>query len=118
MGERVNSIYDEYWPSISADGQKLVYTVLVPRDTLAFKNRDLQKNALNFREDFYTSEYVDSIWTVRDAVSSINTDGNEGAQTLSADGIGCSLLPVVVRMVKEVVICIFQKNEGWMVYSG
>ncbi len=86
MGERVNSIYDEYWPSISADGQKLVYTVLVPRDTLGFKNRDLQKNALNFREDFYTSEYVDSIWTVRDAVSSINTDGNEGAQTLSADG--------------------------------
>nr|WP_319397453.1 OmpA family protein [uncultured Carboxylicivirga sp.] len=86
LGEHVNSLYDEYWPSVSADGQKLVYTVLVPRDTLAFRISDLQKNALNFREDFYTSEYVDSVWTIREAVTSINTDGNEGAQSLSADG--------------------------------
>ncbi|MCU4166040.1 OmpA family protein [Carboxylicivirga caseinilyticus] len=86
MGDHVNSLYDEYWPSISADGQKLVYTVLVPRDTLAFMNSSLQKNSLNFREDFYTSEFVDSVWTMREAVYSVNTDGNEGAQTLSADG--------------------------------
>lgn len=86
LGENINSQYDEYWPSISADGQKLIYTVLVPRDSMAFENASLQKNAINFKEDFYTSEKQEEGWIQRQPVSSVNTDGNEGAQTLSADG--------------------------------
>ncbi len=86
MGDKINSAYDEYWPSISADGQRLIYTVLVPRDELAFQNASLQKNALNFKEDFYSSEFSEQEWSLRKQVVSINTDSNEGAQTLSADG--------------------------------
>ncbi|MCU4175434.1 OmpA family protein [Carboxylicivirga sp. N1Y90] len=86
MGDKINSNYDEYWPSISADGEHLIYTVLVPRNEQAFIEKDLQKNVVNFREDFYTSYYLNADWTDRVEVVSINTDLNEGAQTLSADG--------------------------------
>lgn len=86
MGSSINSEYDEYWPSISADGAHLIYTVLVPRNEQAFMDKDLQKNAINFREDFYSSYYLNADWTDRIEVVSINTDLNEGAQTLSADG--------------------------------
>lgn len=86
LGPGINSVYDEYWPSITADGENIVFTVLVPLDTLRFRQQMLPKNALNFREDFYGSTFNGDSWMPREAVSTINTDSNEGAQTLSADG--------------------------------
>lgn len=86
LGLAVNSKYDEYWPSISADGEKLIYTVLVPRDTVQFNLGKLPKTSQNFKEDFYASRFSKGEWMLREAVISINTDSNEGAQTLSADG--------------------------------
>lgn len=87
-GPGVNSDYDEYWPSITADEQTLVFTVLVPRNEQLYLERELPKSSLYFQEDFYYSQKgEDGSWQQRDFLpGSINTDGNEGAQTLSADG--------------------------------
>lgn len=87
-GEGVNSLYDEYWPSLTADEQTMVLTVLVPRNHDLFLERELPKSSFYFQEDFYISERDSSgIWQPRTLLTGgINTQGNEGAQTLSADG--------------------------------
>ncbi|MCU4156954.1 PD40 domain-containing protein [Carboxylicivirga sp. A043] len=86
LGENINSDLDEYWPSLSADGETMIYTVLVPQDPLVDDVKALTKNAINFREDFYVSTKNGDQWQMREAVVSINTMSNEGAQALSADG--------------------------------
>ncbi|MGQ1947118.1 OmpA family protein [Geofilum sp. OHC36d9] len=86
-GDGVNDDLDAYWPSLTADEKYMVFTVLVPRDYQLFKEKELPKSALYFQEDFYISERGDSLWLPRKKLEgSINTPGNEGAQSLSADG--------------------------------
>lgn len=87
-GNGVNSIYDEYWPSLTADEQTMVFTVLVPRNPELFLERELPKSSFYFQEDFYLSERdVSGLWQPRSLLpGGINTSSNEGAQTLSADG--------------------------------
>lgn len=71
MGDKINTPqYSEYLPTFSADGQTLIFTRLIGR-----------------QEDFYTSTR-DSLgqWQTAQALESLNTDDNEGAQALSADG--------------------------------
>lgn len=89
-GPAINSDFDEYWPSLTADEQTMVVTVLVPRDMKLYRERngDLPKSSMFFREDFYVS-HADSSgqWQERSVLPGhLNTSGNEGAQTLSADG--------------------------------
>lgn len=82
LGEKINSEFDEYWPSLSADEKTLVLTVLVPKDpTKAW-------NLYNMQEDFYYSvKDSNNQWTkVKYLGNQINTPGNEGAQSISADG--------------------------------
>ncbi|MBN2165021.1 MAG: OmpA family protein [Marinilabiliaceae bacterium] len=88
MGEAINSSYDEYWPSLTADEQTLVFTVMIPKDTIAFKMGNLPKSALYYQEDFYFSQCNnDGQWFNREAIQPpLNSDQNEGAQSLSADG--------------------------------
>jgi outer membrane protein OmpA-like peptidoglycan-associated protein len=81
LGSNVNSAYDEYWPSLSADEQTLVFTVLLPKnpdEPLAFGNR---------QEDFFMSEKENGEWQPRyNPGGPLNTSDNEGAQTISVDG--------------------------------
>jgi len=81
LGSNVNSEYGEYWPSLSADESMLVFTVLLPIDKSnpqAFQNR---------QEDFYVSYRDEEGWTEAKSLGKpLNTGGNEGAQTISADG--------------------------------
>ena len=83
LGANVNSNYDAYWPSLSADEQTLVFTVLLPVDTsrkAVFGNR---------QEDFYISHRTDSTngWSKAENMGKpLNTSNNEGAQAISADG--------------------------------
>ena len=86
LGPEVNSDYEEYWPGLTADEGSLVFTVLVPRDSVKFLNEKLPKTSRNFQEDFYMSERKDGKWTKRKPVKSLNTAFNEGAQCISADG--------------------------------
>ena len=86
LGPAVNSDYDEYWPSLTADEESMVFTVLVPRDTARFKREKLPKTSQFFGEDFYISVKHEGEWRKRLPVVTLNTPDNEGAQCLSADG--------------------------------
>ncbi|MGI6339880.1 MAG: OmpA family protein [Bacteroidales bacterium] len=81
VGEGINTINDEYWPSITADGQTLMFT------RQAKPAGDLNSYKL-YQEDFYISYMSDDgLW--RKAINAgppLNTAQNEGAQTLSSDG--------------------------------
>lgn len=70
----VNTDAMEYFPSISGDGKTLVYTSRDPEG----RKRD---------EDFYVSFKTDSGWTTGSRLEGrLNSNLNEGAQSLSADG--------------------------------
>lgn len=79
LGPNINTPENEYWPSLSADEQILVITRLVHlSDTI--KETILQ-------EDFFFSKYgVDGWGPMKNAGFPLNTDDNEGAQSISADG--------------------------------
>ncbi|MFV0267299.1 MAG: OmpA family protein [Draconibacterium sp.] len=72
LREGVNSEFDEYWPTPTLDGKHLVFTRLV-RDSV---NRP--------QEDFFMVELDSLNWEAK-PMSGVNTEENEGAQTLSAD---------------------------------
>ncbi len=82
LGDSVNSEKNEYWPSLSIDESTLVFTVLDP------KNPDLPVEFGNRQEDFYYAvKHVGDGWSKRRNMGApLNTDNNEGAQSLSADG--------------------------------
>src|SRR5450759_1099387 len=80
VGTGINTSDDEYWPSITADGQTLMFT--------------RQPNMINnpgftgvVQEDFYISYLSDNTWQKAfNAGAPLNTIQNEGAQTLSSNG--------------------------------
>lgn len=75
MGQGVNSKWEEYLPSISANGQLFVFTRRGPH----------QENIIS--EDFYSSKLIEGQWSQAENLGqALNTFGNEGAQSLSADG--------------------------------
>ncbi len=80
IGSSINTKDDEYWPSITADGQTLMFT----RQSFGpsgFMNR------AQYQEDFYISFLSDTGWmTPFNAGEPLNTPQNEGALTLSSNG--------------------------------
>jgi outer membrane protein OmpA-like peptidoglycan-associated protein/Tol biopolymer transport system component len=81
LGPNINTRYDEYWPSLSADESILVFTVQIPIDA------NNPRVYMNRQEDFYFSEYQNGEWQpAKNAGYPPNTEKNEGAQTISADG--------------------------------
>ncbi len=80
-GPSINSIYAEYSPALTADEKTLVFTRKQPFS----RSRDEYTN--RHYEDFYISHYEDGRWTPAENLGPpINTAGNEGAQTITADG--------------------------------
>ncbi len=76
LSNAINSKDDEYWPSLSADEQTLVITRLVGSHEKKF-----------VQEDFYISHRLDTVWqTAENAGQPLNTNDNEGAQSISANG--------------------------------
>ncbi len=74
IGEAINSAYDEYFPAITADDQLFLYT------------RNDRTEKIPLQEDFFVSKKIDGVWTPSIPVTGINTPGNEGAPSFSADG--------------------------------
>ena len=71
LGDSINSTVSEYYPTITIDGSKLIYT----------------RRVNNFNEDFYESDRVGGAWSKsRSLPGNINTNQNEGAQNISQDG--------------------------------
>lgn len=78
VGDGINTPDDEYWPSITADGQTLMFTR---------QERYSDYNGRPGQEDFYISRFSDGKWQKAvNAGSPLNTPQNEGAQTLSSNG--------------------------------
>ncbi len=70
MGENINSTNLEYLPSITVDGNKMIFNKRIESD-----------------EDFYESEKINGVWQKAKLVpGKINTNLNEGAQNISQDG--------------------------------
>ena len=69
-GENINSDALEYFPSLTIDGSKMIFT-----------------RRLNNDEDFYESNWKNGAWSKAQPVTGkINTNLNEGAQNISQDG--------------------------------
>ncbi len=80
VGEGINTPDDEYWPSITADGQMMTFT----RQSTS---RERIQGYNIAQEDFYISYFVDNNWQKAfNAGAPLNTRQNEGAQSLSSDG--------------------------------
>jgi outer membrane protein OmpA-like peptidoglycan-associated protein/Tol biopolymer transport system component/Tfp pilus assembly protein PilF len=69
VGNGVNSRADEYFPSLTADGEMLVFTRREGED-----------------ENFFASQWNDSVWQTARPLEGVNTHLNEGAQSISPDG--------------------------------
>ncbi len=71
LGDSINSTDLEYFPSLTIDGSRMIFTRRVSND-----------------EDFYESEFTDGRWSnARPLNGKVNTNLNEGAQNISQDGL-------------------------------
>lgn len=80
MGENINTKYDEYLPTLTADEQTFIFTRLIP-DTIDF--------GLNIQmvEDFFETNKVNGEWEKAKKMSQpFNSMENEGALSISPDG--------------------------------
>jgi outer membrane protein OmpA-like peptidoglycan-associated protein len=73
LGAGVNTNVSEYLPALTADGETLIYTAMIPMGRLD-------------QEDFYISQKKDSLWQKGVPLDALNTDDNEGAHCIAADG--------------------------------
>lgn len=80
VGEGINTTDDEYWPSITVDGQTLMFTRQArPSENVIRKGTSM--------EDFYISYLSEQVWEKAiNAGAPLNSSQNEGAQSLSSDG--------------------------------
>jgi outer membrane protein OmpA-like peptidoglycan-associated protein/Tol biopolymer transport system component len=71
MGEAINTKDREYFPALTADGSSLIFS-----------------RTVNGNEDFYVSRRQNKTWKTAVPLSDkINTPQNEGAQTITPDGM-------------------------------
>ncbi len=70
LGDSINSSNLEYFPSLTIDGSKMVFT-----------------RRINSDEDFYESNFINGKWSkAKPLPGKVNTNLNEGAQCISQDG--------------------------------
>jgi outer membrane protein OmpA-like peptidoglycan-associated protein len=76
VGEGINTELNEYFPAVTADGNQFMFTrgLIVP-EMPGYEN-----------EDFFISYKLEGIWQKARPIKEVNSVGNEGAPTLSADG--------------------------------
>ncbi|NQY08712.1 MAG: PD40 domain-containing protein [Flavobacteriales bacterium] len=85
MGPNINTKLAEYYPAITVDGKRFIYTRRLPD----------ARSSMMFQEDFYVSNNEGGAWQKSYNIGPpINTYMNEGAATISQDGkllifVGC-----------------------------
>ncbi len=77
VGEGINTSEYEYFPALTADGNTFLFTRNIGEGEGVTTPR---------QEDFYVSKKVNNVWQTANPITSVNTAGNEGAPSLSADG--------------------------------
>jgi outer membrane protein OmpA-like peptidoglycan-associated protein len=76
LGSAINTADDEYLPCLTMDGKTMIFT-----------RRFANENQHNEQEDFFVSYWNDNQWMEAVPIGApINTEYNEGAGTISADG--------------------------------
>ncbi|MGQ9848180.1 MAG: OmpA family protein [Bacteroidales bacterium] len=82
LSTNVNSPYKDYWPSLTIDEQELYYTVQLPTNQLS------PYGDIIYQEDLFVSKKTpDGKWQQSKNIGPpINTDDNEGSQSISANG--------------------------------
>ena len=82
LGPYVNTKYKDYWPSLTADEKTLIFTSQLPT------NMRTPMGTTLMQEDFFiTYKNDDGTWSPSMNVGApLNTEDNEGAQGISADG--------------------------------
>lgn len=82
LGDAINSEHDEYAPTLTADEQTLIFTRKKPREDMNYIHMGREY------EDFYITTRKDGLWSpAKNLGPPINTQFNEGAQSISADGM-------------------------------
>jgi flagellar motor protein MotB len=82
LGSSINTNYDEYWPTLTVDEQTLIFTRLIPSEM------GKAETHTGFQEDFFMSKQIEGAWDKAINLGpSINTYNNEGAMSISADGL-------------------------------
>ena len=76
VGSGINTSFDEYFPALTADGKRFLFT-------RSLRNAEMPEYE---NEDFFESEKRNGVWQESRPIAEINSPGNEGAPTLSADG--------------------------------
>ncbi len=82
LGKNINTRNSEYLPTITADEKTLIITVSIQKKEIRNENES------KFQEDFFISHKLeDGSWSrIKNMGNKINTQNNEGAQSISADG--------------------------------
>ncbi|MDA3781492.1 MAG: OmpA family protein, partial [Bacteroidales bacterium] len=91
LDSTVNTKFDEYWPVLTADEEMLVFTRLVFKNSKLKTNGIPNKNTIAYnrsvQEDLYISYKDNSTWSfAKNIGNTLNSEKNEGAQTISVDG--------------------------------
>lgn len=78
MGPAVNTNFSEYYPTITVDGNTMLFTRRIV---------DYQGENKREQEDFYVTHQIDQVWSrAYPMPKNVNTPYNEGAPTISPDG--------------------------------
>ena len=81
LGPAINTRDDEYWPTLTADEQTLIFTRQIKKDP------EGRRVPVNLREDFFVSYNIGDEWSVARSIGPpLGSDLNEGAPSLTADG--------------------------------
>lgn len=80
MPETINTKYDEYFPTVTADGKTLIFTRLLPTE-------GLNPMVGEYHEDIYVANFKDNKWVTAESIgANVNNYNNQGAQIISASG--------------------------------
>jgi outer membrane protein OmpA-like peptidoglycan-associated protein len=78
IGPSVNTNFSEYYPTITVDGNTMLFT----RRLVEFQGENKRE-----QEDFYVTHQIDKIWSRSYPMpKNVNTPYNEGAPSISPDG--------------------------------
>jgi Tetratricopeptide repeat/WD40-like Beta Propeller Repeat len=74
VGEGINTTDDEYLPTLTADAATMIFT-----------RKSISPDGYEGDENFFSSTKSNGVWSLAEPMNSINSDQNEGAQSISPD---------------------------------
>lgn len=82
LGPNINTKYPEYTPIINADESILIYTTRTPNTS----GGNIDEDGLGFEDLYMSTSKSDSTWNDPTPIENLNTNANDAAISLTADG--------------------------------